>query len=118
MADQNFVLGAPVIFTGRLSRQYAYKVSPWDKSNTWKQQCKWWQSFPCKPGEGVIVGRRTLSNGYTAPASYDEPAEWNPREYIRAYLVADHIDQKPFYVLPEHLEEWSHGRFELLAAEA
>lgn len=117
MTEKTFRLGQPVIYTGRLSREHAYKVPPWDVTVTWKQRCKWWQQNPCEPGEGVIVGRRTLANGYVVNGGYDEPNEWMPREYVRAYLVADNIDQKPFFVHPDQLEEWSHGRLELLAAE-
>ena len=118
MSGNNFRLGQPVIYTGRLTRQHAYKVSPWGGGGTWKQRCKWWQAYPCKPGEGVIVGRRNLSNGVVESGGYDEPNEWMPKEYVRAYLVANNIDQKPFFVHPDQLEEWSFGRLELLTAEA
>jgi hypothetical protein len=119
-APMAYVLGQPVIFTGMLARRSAYKIPPesWKVSFTWKQHCRWWEKVSIPPGEGVIVGRRNLSNGFVDMGGYEEPNAWIPKEYIRAYLVCENIDFKPFHVHPDQLEEWSYERLGALTAQA
>jgi hypothetical protein len=48
---------------------------------------------------GMIIGERTLSNGYR---SYEEwGVQYDPAEYFKAYLVVTDMRSKPFYVRPE-----------------
>lgn len=58
---------------------------------------------PWKGGEGIIVGRRTLSNG-NADWFYDEAATYTSKDSFTAYVVAFDLHRKPVHVLPEHLE--------------
>ncbi len=52
--------------------------------------------------EGVIIGQRTLSNGFV---DYDpEQIIFTPKEYFKAYLVSFDMNQNPVYVLPEDIE--------------
>ncbi|WXW93182.1 hypothetical protein SEA_BRAYBEAST_46 [Arthrobacter phage BrayBeast] len=55
------------------------------------------------PAEGIIVGKRTLSNGYRE-YHYDAGYEYGPAEHFTAYLVAFDLRRKPVHVLPEHIE--------------
>lgn len=54
-------------------------------------------------GEGIIVGRRTLSNGVNHYNGYDEPIVYEPTERFTAWLVAFDLHRKPVHVLPEHI---------------
>lgn len=53
--------------------------------------------------EGVVVGVRTLCNGYVQ-YEYDYGNMFSPFEdgYFTAYLIAWNLRQQPVYVLPEH----------------
>lgn len=53
-------------------------------------------------GEGVIVGKRTLSNGNTH-YGYDEGTTYLQTEHFTAYLIAYDLHRKPVHVLPEHI---------------
>lgn len=53
-------------------------------------------------GEGVIVGKRTLTEGNVSYVG--EYAEYIPRRSFTAYLIAFDLRRKPVHVLPEHIE--------------
>jgi hypothetical protein len=53
--------------------------------------------------EGIVVGRRTLSNGRTS-WNGDDPTSYEATESIPAYLVAWHVDHDLIRVRPEDLE--------------
>lgn len=50
---------------------------------------------------GVIVGVRTLVNGYATWQYSDEPIIFYPEEHFTAYLVAFDLRRKPVYLLPD-----------------
>jgi hypothetical protein len=62
--------------------------------------------------EGVIVGKRTLSNGHVERVTESDGyggsvythSEWWGKHYFRAYMVVETLRTKPVYVLPEHIE--------------
>ena len=73
---------------------------------------KEWLPTPSKEFEGIIVGKRTLANGYggteTDPGDdwfghpYTYPV-WSPAEHFTAWLVVKDLRSKPVLVLPEHV---------------
>ena len=54
-------------------------------------------------GEGIIIGRRTLSNGKNNYPGYDEPIEYKATEFFPAYLIVTSLRSAPVHVLPEHI---------------
>lgn len=52
---------------------------------------------------GVIVGSRTLANGYASWPYSDEPIVFYPEHHFTAYLVAWDLHRRPVYLLPEDL---------------
>jgi len=57
---------------------------------------------PWEGGEGVIVGKRTLTEGNTY--WHGESTEYTPTRSFTAYLIAFDLRRKPVHVLPEHIE--------------
>lgn len=53
-------------------------------------------------GEGVIVGKRTLSDGNVTYYG-DAPGEYVPSKTFTAWLIAYDLQRKPVHVLPEHI---------------
>lgn len=87
-------LGTPVTFDHALSRT--------DITNS-KPHRREWQPYRAILRTGVIVGIRTLANGIVYWGSYDEPTEFHPTDYVRAYLVAFDLRRNPVHVQPEHV---------------
>lgn len=54
-------------------------------------------------GEGVIVGKRTLSNGDVVYPYEEGGGEYIRKESFTAYLVAYALHRSPVYVMPEHI---------------
>lgn len=54
------------------------------------------------PREGVIVGRRTLQNGWTEWGGYEEPSIWHQESTVPAYLVAYDLHTK---AVPVHADD-------------
>lgn len=54
-------------------------------------------------GEGIIIGKRTLSNGDVQWMGEDGGNIFVRMESFTAYLVAFNLHRKPVHVLPEHL---------------
>lgn len=61
-----------------------------------------WEEHRWPGGEGVIVGKRTISNG-DVNYRYDEGSDYVAAEYFTAYLIAYDLYRKPVHVLPEHI---------------
>lgn len=53
-------------------------------------------------GQGIIIGKRTLSDGDTL-YNYDVGNEYRPFRHYTAWLVAYDLRRKPVHVLPHHL---------------
>lgn len=54
-------------------------------------------------GKGIIVGKRTLSNGNTRWMGEDAGYIYDSLEHFTAYLIAYDLQRKPVHVLPEHI---------------
>ena len=79
----------------------------------WSEGLKFWQSQPIHPGEGIVVGKRTLSNGKLEDVGdYDtllgiklgSRTEYRATEHFTAYIVAYDLRRKHVLVRPEHME--------------
>ena len=95
-----YTLGQKVRVTQTLRRQ-------WDGGR------KTWQAWPIHPGEGIVVGKRTLSNGKLETISeYDDVlgykeythTDYRATEHFAAYIVAYDLRRKPVLVKPEDME--------------
>lgn len=73
---------------------------------------EWLPLARLQPIEGIVVGKRTLSNGHSYfESGYDTyfGAEqggnwiWEPAESFTAWLVVKDLHSKPVHVLPEHI---------------
>lgn len=65
---------------------------------------KTWKPVPFNYGAGIVIGKRTLFNGYNI---YDHEAGniFHPQETIQAYLVALDMKRNPVYVkIEENVE--------------
>ncbi|WP_461169295.1 hypothetical protein [Arthrobacter sp. Z1-15] len=105
----DFQLGQRVTYSEHLRRREAgtgeFGLRPdrlWS-SNAGHFSGEGWEEHRWPGGEGVIVGKRTLSNG-TANWLGDGGTEYVPTWHFTAYLIAHNLHRKPVYVLPEHIE--------------
>jgi len=78
------VLGQPITFTSVLKR------------DTSDYPRKTWRAVP-QTGQGVIVGLRSLQNGYTQN-DIEEGRSWVLKTITPAFLVAVHLRKSPIYV--------------------
>lgn len=99
---REFEFGDRVTFANRLDRRVQTRTwfdgSGGRRSERWKM----WHSFPWAQRTGIVIGHRHLANGTTL---WDDEAghEFEPREYLTAYLVAYAMHRRPVLVLAEHL---------------
>lgn len=106
-----FKLGQPVAVSRLLQRNSRMEYI---KNAFGKREVRRWDPSPVAfdpPREGVIVGRRTLSNGHIDPGHYDEPDTYIGVYYFTAYMVCFDIWQKPLFALAEDLEASASGGF-------
>jgi hypothetical protein len=103
-----FVLGQRVRFAEhivRVSRQ------EWEKG----KPDRFWsgEAYPGKRrdgGEGIIIGKRTLTEGNVASAQEGDGwgtytvTTYEKTRHFTAWLVVKDLRSKPVYVLPEHIE--------------
>ncbi|UXZ57066.1 hypothetical protein [Curtobacterium sp. Arg-1] len=66
-------------------------------------QWRFWRPQAAAVDNGVIVGKRTLSNGWYENGGYEDPAYLHSIDFFPVYLVAFDMNQNPAYVLPEHI---------------
>lgn len=63
---------------------------------------KEWQGNEFAPErEGIIVGKRTLSNGYAQWEEYG--TEYTAAEHFTAWMIVTDLRSAPVHVLPEHI---------------
>jgi hypothetical protein len=63
---------------------------------------KEWQGNQfAQPAEGIIVGKRKLSNGYVQWEEWGN--QYSPAEYFTAWIVVKDLRSAPVQVLPEHI---------------
>ena len=100
-----FELGQRVAYSTHLQRRDTLPGEFNDKYN------KFWSTHPgpglekepWAGGEGIIVGKRQLSNGYVWWPYSEGGAEYQRAESFTAWLVAFDLNRKPVHVLPEHI---------------
>lgn len=91
-------LGQKVKIKSKLHRFSKYREGPKTK-RVWIPMY-----FPDGPVEGLVIGKRTLSNGFREYMGFEEGVSYDPTDHFEAYLVATDIRKKPFYTLKEDLE--------------
>lgn len=97
-----FTLGQRVQFSQHLFRKTVVGEGYYaDVTKVWTSEP--YPGSKTHGGEGLIIGRRTLSNGKNNYPGYDEPIEYEAKERFTAYLVAFDLRRKPVHVLPEHI---------------
>jgi hypothetical protein len=98
----DFELGQRVTFSTRLKRRDKYwgsDTEQFDKS--WSTLDRRRQPLP--GGEGIIIGKRTLSNGNTHWLEGDGGTVYDAKEHFQAYLIVTSLRTAPNHVLPEHI---------------
>ena len=105
----NFKLGQRVTFSTRLMRRVKYWGSDTEHFD------KFWSTLdrlrePLPGGEGVIVGKRTLSNGNTHWLEGDGVTLYEAKEHFQAYLIVTSLRSAPIHVLPEHISPIDGGQ--------
>lgn len=54
-------------------------------------------------GEGIIIGKRTLTEGDVTWNGPEEISQYRPTRHFTAYLIVTGLHSKPVHVLPEHI---------------
>lgn len=102
-----FQLGQPVRYAEHITRKFI----PFDQRKPEEPNKQWTgEAYPGKRndgGVGIIVGKRTLTDGHFSYGYSDEPGDYRPTRHFTAYLVAYDLRRKPVFVLPEHIQESS-----------
>lgn len=99
----DYQLGQRVKFSEHIQRKY---MSESERGHNAPNKQWTGQAYPGKRfdgGEGVIVGKRTLSDGHYDYGYSDEPGTYSPTRHFTAYLIAFDLRRKPVHVLPEHI---------------
>jgi hypothetical protein len=72
---------------------------------------RWWEPYTFGPSKALVVGRRTLADGYVDRSTESDGwtsytvKTWIPELHFTAYLVVTDLRCKPFYVLPGQIKE-------------
>lgn len=112
MTDTTYAFGDRVNFTRPLNRRtVSRKVvsqSEWSGQTRYRSYKEWtverWigDTPPEDHREGIVIGKRTLANGYVN-YDYDEGTTFEPESHLIAYVIAYDLHRNPVYVLPEHI---------------
>jgi hypothetical protein len=103
-------LGQRVRFTHPMTRHHLHparevemEYTGWGGRHTRTMKInKEWRGNQFAPAtEGIIIGKRTLSNGYCQWEEYG--TEYTKAEHFTAYMVVTDLRSKPVHVLPEHI---------------
>ena len=82
--------GQKIIATHKLERGYKWV-------NEKKRGYKFWRLKNIEPCEVMVIGKRTLSDGYSW--WMEESMVYSPEKYFPAYLVVENMNENPFYVV-------------------
>ena len=94
-------LGQRVRYTSRLGRFTDLEAVPKSPDKQWVKR---WRPLPDSDGEGIVVGLRTLQEGWTDSwTEGDELGSYTIRQWMRlgtvkVALVAHNLRDKPAYV--------------------
>jgi hypothetical protein len=96
-----FTLGQRVRYAEHIQRRHS-RPGEFDGPD------KIWSAEPypggrTKGGEGIIVGKRTLSNGHTQWMGEYGGTVYSVAESFTAYVIAFDLRRKPVFVLPQHI---------------
>jgi hypothetical protein len=69
----------------------------------WAAQSRTMVQEPTRTVEGIVIGRRHLTNGINRYNGYDEPIEYVPEGRFVAYLVAYDMRLNPVHVMADDL---------------
>lgn len=97
-----FTLGQRVWFKTNLIRRITFGIPPGQSRS--KRRKEWQRAaYPPPLREGIVIGVRTLSDGFT---DWDEYAghSFTPDTRKRAVLIATALNLKPVYALVEDVE--------------
>ncbi|MGY2747249.1 hypothetical protein [Arthrobacter sp. UYCu723] len=106
----DYTLGQRVRFTrpmtrrGIRTREVKVESSAFGAPYTYTKMInrEWQGNEHAAEAEGIIIGQRTLSNGY---AQWDEDgSQYSMAEHFTAYLIVTGLRSAPVHVLPEHIE--------------
>lgn len=97
----DYQLGQRVRFTTHLYRGWGNEFDNRGGIKEWKPQPILGKLTP--PREGIIVGKRTLSNGRFDYGSYEDPGVYRAKEYFTAWMIVADLRSAPVHVLPEHI---------------
>ena len=94
MKTENLPLGTKVNFDQKF---YRTKRLQRDGDSPFNLRYREWKAKPAHYGKcGIIVGVRSLQNGIVSVE--DGIKVFEPKEFIKAYLVAVDLSLNPFYV--------------------
>jgi hypothetical protein len=96
-----YELGQRVRFTTHLVRGWGGEATQHGSNKVWAPQPIVGSATP--PREGIIVGKRTLSNGWFAYGGYEDPGIYTAKEHFQAWMVVTDLRSAPVHVLPEHI---------------
>ena len=104
----DFQLGQRVAYTEHLRRRSAQPGEFGGPDKIWSPNAgpfsgPGWEEHRWPGGEGMIVGRRTLSNGNLRWLGEEGGNSYISTESFTAYLIAYDLHRKPVHVLPEHI---------------
>lgn len=99
MSSERLKLGDKVQYTSTLYRADV-DLTPGAFNSDWERR---WVSQPLSgdPGNGIIVGARTLADGKVEYAYGDHTSSFIKKRTFQAYMVVSELRRKPFFVLPE-----------------
>lgn len=97
----DFQLGQRVTYTKHILRRDSRPGDFTGPNRLWSSEL--YPGTETNGGEGIIIGKRTLSNGNAHWIGYDGPTAYKPTQHFTAYLIAHDLHRKPVHVLPEHI---------------
>ena len=105
-----FVFGEHVVISHRLNRRASFdgnvRRKDWHAEPLSKTTSRGAYQRPLveeAPVRGIVVGKRTLTNGTTFWGGEDGPVGYEPDSKVIAHLVATDMNAAPVYVLEEHI---------------
>lgn len=96
-----FALGQRVKFSEHIRRGAPRDWEPEEPHRRWSGEA--YPGARYAGGEGIITGKRTVSEGNVIWNGRDEPTQYCPTRYFTVYLVVTHLRSAPVHVLPEHI---------------
>lgn len=74
-----------------------HKLRRKEEYESYGKNTKTWKETPMDEIEVMVIGRRTLSNGFSELLG-DDGIFYTPKEYFKALLVVKDMNTNPFYI--------------------